>query len=117
MRARTRTRLLYVTLVAATLATSAWLFPLDNDWSSIVAAILLLVALVLIAVWASTTPTSPYLAPEILGERFGRGACFETDGLCFASHFDVEDRLLWLRIYYQNRYTGPCRASVAHRLK
>src|SRR4029453_6193194 len=26
--------------------------------------------------------------------------------------FDVADGMLWFELYYQNRFTGPCRASI-----
>jgi hypothetical protein len=51
--------------------------------------------------------------PDLLARRV-RGY-FERDGLSFAFVPTVRDGVCWMQLYFQNRYTNPCRADVVMR--
>jgi hypothetical protein len=111
MRARTRKRFLRASEIFAALTVLFWVLQPDVEWRIIPMFFLPVTALTLFAIWLCSTPTSPYQAPDILGERFSPDACFDIEGLCFLHRFDVAEGMFWLEIYYQNRFTGPCSAA------
>ena len=88
-----------------------WL-PTDVDpdsfvfWARIVCPILAVLCLVPL-IWAQTRKDK---APNFLVRVSPR--YFERDGFCFAVVPSVSNNRCSMQVYFQNRYSGPCRANV-----
>jgi hypothetical protein len=52
-------------------------------------------------------------APDFLHQKFG--GYLDRGGLCFAFDAVVEDAVCYLRVHFQNRYSGPCEGRIVLR--
>jgi hypothetical protein len=110
MRARNRSRLGNAAIGTILLCVIIWMTPIDADWIPPARLTLAGLAFVLGSWWFLTTPTAAQRATNVWRERFGM--CYECSGMIFVPRFEVRDGVLWLDVYYQNRFTQPCRAGV-----
>lgn len=106
---------LFFGLLSAVIAGVAWIIsprPDAFDWTVILSAGMVAVVLLSsfsVGLWWPRTD----LAPDFLFER--TGSYFERDGFCFSVVPTVEDELVLLRVYFQNRFERPCNAAFALR--
>ncbi len=112
MRARTRRKLLGISIVTGALAFVLVWIPFNDDWFVVLKASLFAAAFASAVVWIFSNSTSPYRAPDILSEKLGGGTRFDANGLTIAPNFSIDEGLCWIDVFYQNRYTSPCRAYV-----
>src|SRR6266511_5502506 len=91
MRARTRSRLLRLSLITTVVGIVALFTPFHDDWIMILKASLLLGAFALAMVWAVTKSMGDVQAPDILAQHITSEGGFDANGLTLLPHFEVID--------------------------